>query len=83
MSAAGRTATPRPPARIALLGGECTGKSTLARALGARLGAQVVDERLRRFCDEMRRAPLASEQRWLIKVLHKSNQLYPNDEYIL
>lgn len=67
MSAAGRTATPRPPARIALLGGECTGKSTLARALGARLGAQVVDERLRRFCDEMRRAPLASEQRWLIE----------------
>ncbi len=56
-----------PVRRIALLGGECTGKSTLARALGARLPARVLDERLRQFCDEMRRTPHAHEQRWLLR----------------
>ncbi len=54
-------------ARIALLGAECTGKSTLARQLGERLRAHVLDERLRRFCDEMRRTPRADEQRWLLE----------------
>ncbi|MCL4744991.1 MAG: AAA family ATPase [Burkholderiaceae bacterium] len=54
-------------ARIALLGAECTGKSTLARQLGEHLPAHVLDERLRRFCDEMRRAPRAHEQRWLLE----------------
>lgn len=53
--------------RIALLGGECTGKSTLARALGARLPARVVEERLRSFCSEMGRTPRAHEQRSLLR----------------
>ena len=61
-------AKPAPPVRrIALLGGECTGKSTLARVLGAQLPARVVEERLRQFCDEMRRTPHAHEQRWLLR----------------
>jgi nicotinamide riboside kinase len=50
------------PRRIGLLGGECTGKSTLARALGLLLPACVVDERLRRFVDDHGRAPRRDEQ---------------------
>lgn len=52
---------------IALLGAECTGKSTLAAALQAALTSkgyrtQRVDECLRAWCDQHRRTPQAAEQ---------------------
>ena len=52
---------------IALLGAESTGKTTLASALGDRLGADghdavVVPEYLREFCDRHRRTPRHDEQ---------------------
>ena len=54
------------PARaglISVVGGECTGKSTLAAALGARLPAVVVSEFLRAWVDKHRgRVPLPTEQ---------------------
>lgn len=53
---------------IALLGAECTGKTTLALALREALAAEgrdavVVPEYLREFCDRAQRTPRADEQR--------------------
>lgn len=47
---------------IALLGAECTGKSTLADALARRLGAGLVQEYLREWCDTQGRTPQQQEQ---------------------
>ncbi|MFT7724327.1 MAG: ATP-binding protein [Roseateles sp.] len=48
--------------RIALLGAECTGKSTLAEALAAHFGAGLVAEYLREWCDAHGRTPQRHEQ---------------------
>lgn len=48
--------------RIGLLGGECSGKSTLAQDLGRLLAACVVTERLRDFVDANGRTPEQHEQ---------------------
>lgn len=50
------------PARLGLLGGECTGKSTLAQALAEDLGACVVPEYLRAFVETAQRTPTRAEQ---------------------
>ncbi len=47
---------------VALLGAECTGKSTLAMQLAATLGGVAVPEFLREWCDAHGRTPLAHEQ---------------------
>lgn len=47
---------------IGLLGGECTGKTTLAKALCDRLDAVLVPEYLREFVVSMGRVPTAFEQ---------------------
>lgn len=47
---------------IGLLGGECTGKTTLAKALCDRLDAVVVAEYLREFVSNTGRAPTELEQ---------------------
>ncbi|PZP28540.1 MAG: nicotinamide-nucleotide adenylyltransferase [Roseateles depolymerans] len=47
---------------IALLGGECTGKTSLGRALAAHFGAGFVPEYLREWCDTHGRTPLPAEQ---------------------
>ena len=49
--------------RIAVLGGESTGKTTLARALSAMTHGVVVSEVLRAFVQEHHRAPKQDEQR--------------------
>jgi HTH-type transcriptional regulator, transcriptional repressor of NAD biosynthesis genes len=53
--------------RVSILGAECTGKSTLARALAQQLEplfgtVRVVPEYLREWCDLHGRTPLAHEQ---------------------
>jgi len=53
--------------KIALLGAECTGKSTLAQALARRLRQDgqpvtLVPEYLRQWCEQHGRTPLAQEQ---------------------
>ena len=48
--------------RIGLLGGECSGKSTLARELARTLPACVVTERLRDFVETNGRTPSQHEQ---------------------
>lgn len=48
--------------RIGLIGGECSGKSTLAFALGVALPACVVPEALREFVDLQGRPPRQDEQ---------------------
>lgn len=54
---------PEPPGLISVVGGECTGKSTLAAALGLRLPAVVVPEFLRDWVDRHGgRVPSAVEQ---------------------
>lgn len=47
---------------IALLGAECTGKSTLAEALAAHFNAGLVTEYLREWCDTHGRTPQRHEQ---------------------
>jgi len=49
--------------RIAVLGGESTGKTTLARALSAMTHGVVITEVLRAFVQEHHRAPKQDEQR--------------------
>jgi nicotinamide riboside kinase len=56
------------PTVIAILGAECTGKSSLAQDLGAALAASghdvaVVPEHLRVFCDTHGRTPRVDAQR--------------------
>lgn len=48
--------------RIGIIGGECSGKSTLARALARDLPACLVPEELRSFVEEHGRPPAADEQ---------------------
>jgi nicotinamide riboside kinase len=47
---------------VALLGAECTGKSTLAEALAAHFNAGLVTEYLREWCDAHGRTPQEHEQ---------------------
>lgn len=47
---------------VALLGAECTGKSTLAEALARQFNAGLVAEYLREWCDAHGRTPLQHEQ---------------------
>jgi nicotinamide riboside kinase len=47
---------------VALLGAECTGKSTLAEALAVELDAGLVTEYLREWCDTHGRTPQRHEQ---------------------
>lgn len=47
---------------VALLGAECTGKSTLAEALAAHFDAGLVTEYLREWCDTHGRTPQRHEQ---------------------
>jgi nicotinamide riboside kinase len=51
-----------PPRRIGLVGGECTGKSTLAVALAEALPGCVAPETLRAFVDREGRTPNRDEQ---------------------
>jgi len=55
----GRRMTPR---KIAVVGGECTGKTVLCQALAARLPGLWVPEYLREFVERAGRAPVARDQ---------------------
>lgn len=50
------------PQLICLIGAECTGKTTLAKALAAHFSGLWVPEHLRAFCDLQGRTPRAEEQ---------------------
>jgi nicotinamide riboside kinase len=50
------------PQLVCILGGECSGKTTLARALAQELSSLWVPEYLREFCQAQGRAPLRDEQ---------------------
>ena len=51
------------PTRIGLIGGECTGKSTIAAMLAERLSGSVASEVLREFVATRGRVPRREEQR--------------------
>lgn len=51
------------PRLIVVLGAECSGKTTLCESLGLRLGAPVVPEYLRLWCERSHRTPARHEQR--------------------
>jgi nicotinamide riboside kinase len=59
---------------ISIVGGECTGKSTLAAALGMRLPAVVVSEFLRTWVDQQGRVPLPAEQQ-VVMAAHRESEL--------
>jgi nicotinamide riboside kinase len=50
------------PLLVCLIGAECTGKTTLARALAQHFSGFSVPEYLRSFCDQQGRPPNADEQ---------------------
>lgn len=52
---------------ICIIGAESSGKTTLARALGAEFGCPWVAEYLREFCEARRRTPTISEQRLILE----------------
>ena len=56
----------RMPLRIAVVGAECTGKSTLCESLAASLGALWVPEYLRAWCDREARTPARHEQAGIV-----------------
>lgn len=62
------------PELISVVGGECTGKSTLAAALGIRLPAVVVAEFLREWVDQQGRVPLPAEQA-AVMTAHRRSEL--------
>ena len=62
------------PDLISVVGGECTGKSTLAAALGNRLPAVVVSEFLRTWVDRQGRVPMAAEQE-TVMAAHRESEL--------
>ena len=55
------------PQRICLIGAECTGKTTLARALAQHFSGIWVPEHLREFCDQRGRTPDMTEQREVMR----------------
>lgn len=55
---------------IAILGGECSGKTTLAGDLGVALGGRVIPEVLRTFVDTHGRTPLRDEQAGIMTAQH-------------
>lgn len=55
------------PGTIALIGAECTGKTTLAQALAAGLPGIWLPEALRAFCDREGRTPRPDEQAALMR----------------
>jgi len=50
------------PRLVCLIGAECTGKTTLAKALAQHIDGLYVAEALRQFCDQHGRTPTPSEQ---------------------
>jgi nicotinamide riboside kinase len=54
------------PRVVAIVGAECSGKSSLAIALSQALDAIVVPEFLRQWCEEKGRTPTAHEQRIIL-----------------
>lgn len=56
----------RSPLRLGLIGGECTGKTTLAAALASRLPGCLVDEALRELVAREGRPPVREEQAALL-----------------
>lgn len=59
--------TKSPVHTVALIGGECSGKSTLAKALTRKLDGVLVVEQLRLFVDEHGRPPVSSEQQAVMR----------------
>lgn len=55
------------PLLVSIVGAECTGKTTLARALAERLPAIWIPERLREFVDAHGRTPTVSEQAGIVR----------------
>jgi nicotinamide riboside kinase len=55
------------PQLVCLIGAECTGKTTLARALAQHWGAPWVAEYLRTFCQQQGRTPEVHEQALIMR----------------
>ena len=60
------------PQLICIIGAECTGKTTLARALAAHFDCPWVAEHLRDFCDSRGRTPTRDEQLPILEKQHRA-----------
>lgn len=58
------------PKLICIIGAECTGKTTLARALAANFDCPWVPEHLRDFCHSHARTPTRDEQAGILEMQH-------------
>jgi nicotinamide riboside kinase len=74
--------------KIAILGAECSGKTTLAKRLAAELPRQgfsacFVSEALREWCDRNQKTPMASEQTDIAKLQIQRIQDAPAVDYLI
>lgn len=74
--------------KIAILGAECTGKSTLAKALSLQLQAEFprvvwVPEYLREWCDTHARTPRADEQAHIAQMQMQRVQAHANGVVVI
>lgn len=58
------------PKLVCIIGAECTGKTTLARALAEHFDCPWVPEYLREFCDAHGRTPTRDEQLQILETQH-------------
>ena len=76
------------PLKIAVLGAECTGKSSLVAALQAHWQARgakvlVAPEVLRQWCDQQGRTPLAHEQKAIAQAQAGLAESAPDADYLI
>lgn len=66
---------------VALIGGECTGKSTLAADLAAALPGVVIPEALRQWCLDHGRTPRRDEQRAMMALQISAEEAARSEGY--
>jgi nicotinamide riboside kinase len=76
------------PVKIAVLGAECTGKSSLVAALQAHWHARgatviVAHEALRQWCDQHKRTPLAHEQKAIAQAQADWTEYASDTDYLI
>ena len=67
MQSTSAVSRPLPVRRIAVVGAECVGKTTLCEELARELGEHWLPEYLREFCDRLGRTPFPDEQAHILQ----------------
>lgn len=74
----------RRPRVMGMIGGECTGKTTLALALASTLPGTYIDEQLRQWVARHDRSPLAHEQREVLELQRQAlTEVHGTDQSVV